>query len=73
MPRKKAKFSQADLTRVMKSLEAAKVRFHRVEVSPDGVISVFSGTDRFDKSEGASGVSPLEAWKIKQKEKAHAC
>lgn len=43
MAARNATFRQADLTRAVKAMDAAKVRDYRVEIAVDGTIAVIVG------------------------------
>lgn len=60
MGRRAATFKQSDITRAVKAAKAAGLDVARIEVQPDGTISVIAG----DETKIEAGVlSPLEQWR----------
>lgn len=61
MAGKRATFTQADLTRAVKAVQAAGLKVARTEIAPDGKIVLVHG------GETISGqLSPLEEWRAKR-------
>ncbi len=60
MARERVSFKQTDVSRAMKGVAAAGAKVSRVEIEPDGKITVV--TTEADDSASTAEASPLDTW-----------